>query len=375
MSEIRHDWLADRWVIFAPERSGRPDEYEASRADYEIRESRLRCPFCPGNENETPQPLFVIPSRPSKDSPSEWRVRVVPNKYPALETIEYSSEFNVSLQEILERSFTVADREDPNESPSERGKGPCDKLESLLFHRRTLIGAHEVIIEAPEHHQELSQLSEEQLRMVIEAYRQRLAYWQCNPTLQYAVVFKNVGADAGASLVHPHSQLIATSFVPPDIARLCHRMNHFLDEQEECYGCVVARMEKQKKERVVLESDSFIAYCPYAASLPFSIAITPKTHQHSFALLSDEGCAEFAKVLRSILRANASIHPKTAYNFVLHTSPFHQHWEACYHWRLEIFPRLTKVAGFEWGSNCFINTVYPELAAKQLRNSLDLQGK
>ncbi len=279
MSEIRHDWLADRWVIFAPERSGRPDEYESSNSDYDVRESRLRCPFCPGNESETPQPLFVIPACPTKESPSDWRVRVVPNKYPALETVESNPDEELSLQDIIGRTHAHSgpDHEHQTTSnPLRIEKGTLGKLESLLFHRRTLVGAHEVIIETPEHHKDLSQLSEDQLRMVVEAYRQRLGYWQVNPSLQYAVVFKNVGADAGASLVHPHSQLIATSFVPPDIARLCHRMNHFLNEQDECYGCVVARMEKQKKERVVLESDSFLAYCPFAASLPFSITITPK---------------------------------------------------------------------------------------------------
>lgn len=350
MSEIRHDWLGDRWVIFAPERNGRPDEFHLDPSSHPQPKSNVECPFCPGNESETPPSRLVIPEPSNSGSPS-WSVRVVPNKYPALETIDAS---NHSI-DLCQSSW-----------PSPVGDRSPGDLEAILLHRRSLVGAHEVIVETPDHHCDLSEMPVDQIDRILDAYQQRLVHWNANPTLQYAVIFKNVGPDAGASLAHPHSQLIATSFVPPDVARLCQRMESFHNQSGSCYVCSMNQIELRKRERVVLRSEHFLAYCPFASLLPYSIVIAPIQHSSSFHLIRPSIRSELAAMLRKVLTAQAKLHHNMAYNYILHTSPFGAQWERCFHWRLEIFPRLTKVAGFEWGSNCFINPILPELSAAQL---------
>ncbi len=356
MSETRYDWLADRWVIFAPHRSQRPDEFvTVGPINYS---ANAVCPFCLGQEHQTPGEVLALPRGAGLRIP--WQVRVVPNKYPALEP----------LPEFLEQPSYKHYR---GEGVSLKQTGSVATLvttelpkTSVLFNRRKLQGAHEVIIESPEHLNSLTEVSESHALLVFEAYRRRLIHWRAHDSLHYSVVFKNVGPEAGASLSHTHSQLIATNFVPPDVQRSCERQQQYRESHARGYFEDMIAQELIAKDRIVLQSPNFVAVVPFASQIPYFIWIIPRVQQARFEEVSDKKLAEFSTIVRRVLRALETLFPNVAYNFVLHTSPFNECWDRVFHWRMEVFPRLTKVAGFEWGSDCFINPVLPEFAAKQL---------
>jgi UDPglucose--hexose-1-phosphate uridylyltransferase len=189
--------------------------------------------------------------------------------------------------------------------------------------------------------------------------------------LHYAVIFKNVGSDAGASLTHTHSQLIATNFVPPDVTRSCRRLLLYRETYGVTYFTDVLTKELAAGNRIVLESKNFVVLTPFASQIPYFTWILPKKREARFEEISDDDLKELAIVTRRVLRAMETLFPQAAYNFVVHTSPFDPCWDEVFQWRLEIFPRLTKVAGFEWGSDCFINPVLPEVASSELSKHLD----
>jgi UDPglucose--hexose-1-phosphate uridylyltransferase len=359
MSETRYDWLADRWVIFAPHRSQRPDEFVMTSSPSSAMSKP--CPFCMGQESQTPSEVLVLPRRSVARQP--WLVRVVPNKYPALEP----------LPEFFDRSKFDNVTEVPESlsyaSPtSDRGNVATIEIAktSVLFDRRKLQGAHEVIIESPEHLNSLTELSESHALLVFEAFRKRLIHWRAHDSLHYSVVFKNMGPEAGASLSHTHSQLIATNFVPPDVQRSCQRQQEYLDTHQRGYFEDMIAQELAAKERIILQSPNFVAVVPFASQIPYFVWVLPRVRQARFEEVNDRILAEFTTIVRRMLRALETLFPNVAYNFVLHSSPFSPCWDQVFHWRMEIFPRLTKVAGFEWGSDCYINPVLPEFAAKEL---------
>ncbi|MCU0707666.1 MAG: DUF4921 family protein [Pirellula sp.] len=367
MNEMRHDWLSDRWVIYAPNRTTRPDDYD--RTSHIEPESRLRCPFCRGSEHETPEATLVLPSPDWESTRStrqgdlsrtraEWLVRVVPNKFPAVTygppPIGWS---HPDVDEIRERRIGELNDSDPASARP-------------LFIKRSTVGAHEVIIESPQHVTSLTQLSDDHTQLVFEAYRQRLKYWRARREMKYAVVFKNYGADAGATLVHSHSQLICTSFIPSDVLRIQKRLALYHETHERCYVCSVLEKEIEARERVVRETDHCVAICPFASRFPFSVSILPKRHRARYEDCSTEELADLSKMVRVILRAIEAEHPRCAYNLVLQTSHFDHELPDAFHWRLKVIPRLSKIAGFEWSSDCFINTVLPEAAAQSLRNRI-----
>jgi UDPglucose--hexose-1-phosphate uridylyltransferase len=223
-----------------------------------------------------------------------------------------------------------------------------------------------VIIEAPNHIQSITQLPTEHTALIFEAYQERLRYWRSVHAMRYAVVFKNNGADAGASLVHAHSQLICTDFLPTDVLKTQLRSNEYFQSHRRCYACDVLEKEIQASQRIVAQTDSFVALCPFASRLPYSVSILPIEHQSAFEECSPCQLVELARLVQWTLRSIECEHPQTAYNYVLQTAPLDAHNPAAFHWRLKVLPRLIKVAGFEWSSDCYINTVLPEEAAKAL---------
>jgi UDPglucose--hexose-1-phosphate uridylyltransferase len=364
MSETRYDWLADRWVIFAPRRNNRPDEF-ATAGQIEPSTPANNCPFCSGNEGLTPGAVFTLPpQRARKQRQSQpWLVRVVPNKYPALNRLQNVPGLPQSLSDLnAEFMQQPIEREaDDNDTNSD---------ESILFRRRTIRGAHEVIVESPDHVASMSSLDDRHTYFVFDAYRQRLNYWRAHNALHYAVIFKNVGYDAGASIYHTHSQLIAANFVPPDVLRSCQRMQQYHSIYDRGYFRDVLDHELEYGERIIARTRNFVVLSPFASHLPYTILILPKQASARFEEINDAMLNEFALLTRQVLRALESVLPGAAYNFVLHTSPFHDYWDNVFHWRMELFPRLTRVAGFEWGSDCFINPIIPEEAAVKLRNNI-----
>ncbi len=344
MNEMRYDWLGDRWVIFAPNRILRPDNYrDTSRPKSNPlsfaptdRITDDQCPFCAGHEQQTPPPTLVL----KNPSAHDWSVRVVPNKFPAFDSA--------------------------NDSPLCTDPQCTSANNSDLFLRKQTRGGHEVIIEAPNHIQSITQLPTEHAALIFEAYQERLRYWRSVHAMRYAVVFKNNGADAGASLVHAHSQLICTDFLPTDVLKTQLRSNEYFQTHRRCYACDVLEKEIQSNERIVAQTDSFVALCPFASRLPYSVSILPIQHQSAFEECSPCQLVELARLVQSTLRSIECEHPQAAYNYVLQTAPLDDHNPAAFHWRLKVLPRLIKVAGFEWSSDCYINTVLPEEAAKAL---------
>ena len=389
MSETRYDWLADRWVIFAPHRSQRPDEFKDSLLSPS---PNVSCPFCAGQEAQTPETLLRLPRQSAGSKRNQpWLVRVVPNKYPALVPLEtlphsrhvvaigHASELGATPGYDSSRQsewnplevFSSANDSNPNSRAPSNENGTTIDLDQPsstepLFARRSIRGAHEVIIESPDHFHSLTQLSVAHTELVFEAFRRRLVHWRAHDSLHYAVVFKNVGSDAGASLTHSHSQLIATNFVPPDVTRSCRRLLLYRETYGVSYFTDVLTKELAAQNRIVLETRNFVVLTPFASQIPYFMWILPKKSEARFEEVSDEDLKELASVTRRVLRAMETLLPQAAYNFVLHTSPFDPCWDEVFHWRMEIFPRLTKVAGFEWGSDCFINPVLPEVAASEL---------
>lgn len=381
MNETRYDWLTDRWVIFAPNREERPDQFKLnSRA---VPSGGIECPFCIGFEHETPHPTLVLPEydsdattsnrkpAPSASSPRPWKVRVVPNKYPA---VPRSNAPDALVPELGENFSIVEHADFRSPSAVESRLSPHVSTATLegsqIFQRRRPLGGHEVIIESPNHVDSITALPIDHIAMVFEAYRRRLVYWRAQSDMKYAVVFKNFGSDAGASLFHSHSQLISLDFVPRDIERIQERLGLYLRQFGRCYLCEMIEEEVLREERVLLKTEHFVAICPFASRFPFSFSVVPRQHRDSFEEITAEEIQDLANVAKRTLQALEAARPSASYNFVLQTSPFQSCQKESSHWRLRIIPRLSKVAGFEWGSDCFINTITPELAAAILREHL-----
>jgi len=390
-SEMRHDWLADRWVIVAPQRTQRPNDY-VFRPPVALDSSN--CPFCIGHEAHTPDAVASYHSKRVSES-GKWKVRVVPNKFPAvnaslqaagmLQTVADAGAESVvelasdqdSLREPLgmvrelgtdtgQHPLSTAILQRHDRQPQEIN-GHVQDSAIDLFRRRGLTGGHEVIVESPLHLQSISQLDRETTHLVFTAYRDRLRYWLDDCELAYAVVFKNVGLDAGASLAHTHSQLIATDILPTDVARSIKRMQLFMKKESACLFCRMTEDELEQAVRIVEHTPEFISFCPFASRLPSMITILPKQHQSSFQALDNRQLEELSWLTHRLVRRLERCYPETAYNFIIHTAPHALRDAEYFHWRMELFPRITKVAGFEWGSDCYINPLAPENAAQALR--------
>jgi len=328
-SELRKDPLSQRWVIIAADRAKRPTDFEI---EAEAPPPAFD-PFAPGNEDKTPNEIAAYRGPGSAPNKPGWRVRVVPNKFPALQ---------------IEGSL------------NKRGEGIYDRMQG--------IGAHEVIIDAPQTVRSFTALSDEQVQEMIWMYRDRLVDLRRDKRLKYGMVFKNVGAPAGATVFHSHSQLIVTPIVPFDVQEKLDSCRRFFEYRGRCLICDMVAQELEQKSRLVIDSGMFLAFQPFAPRTPFETFIVPKTHESHFEAIQQQGCEELAFILR---RAVARIEKglgKVSYNYMLYTSPFDSGPAPHFHWHIEIVPRLTRQAGFEWGTGFHINPVPPEEAAAFLRS-------
>ena len=390
-SELRHDWLSDRWVIIAPQRTERPDDFARSFEQpnpspvFAEDPTRANCPFCRGHETETPPPLAVYSLGGGHDpvGSEPWHVRVVPNKFPAVngvQSLKFPGMGVEGVGNLFDPTGSHAHTNSPYSNTPYGSKAVLGQPGSThteveassrpvidLFQARHVTGAHEVIIESPLHLCSLTQLDRCTTTLIFRAYRDRLQYWSRCLDIAYSVVFKNVGQDAGASLVHTHSQLIATNILPTDVRRAVERMELFHHTEGDCLFCRMLVDELEENVRLVAQTSDFVAFCPFASRLPSLVTIVPRDHQSAFESTSDEGLEQLAWLVHRMLRSIERCYPQAAYNYVLHTAPQGKRESPAFHWRLELFPRLTRVAGFEWGSDCFINPLPPELAAHRLR--------
>ncbi len=328
MPEFRKDPVSDHWVIIAPNRAARPEQFAAHRSN-RVPE---RCPFCRGHEADTPEAVATYGRHGLVSAGSEWQVRVVQNKYPALE--------------MVERPLTIS---------------------SALYEVGPGFGAHEVIVETPDHVVSFGDLDLPQAELVFLAFRDRLLHLRADPRIAYGQLFKNSGAAAGASLEHAHSQLIGTPIIPTQIQAELARSQAYFDRHGRCVFCAMIDEELSVGARVVIESQAFLAFCPFASQFPYEIWVLPKQHSCRFESAEDGETRELARTVVEIARRIELALGNPAFNFLIHTSPFRLSPVSYFHWHLEFFPRLTKTAGFEWGAGDYINTVSPEDAARKLR--------
>jgi UDPglucose--hexose-1-phosphate uridylyltransferase len=329
MPELRRDPLTGRWVIISTDRRKRPNDFRLERATLLGKD---QCPFCPGRESLTPPEILAYRSDGSAANTPGWDVRVVPNKFPALQV-----------------------------------EGTLDRAGEGMFDRMSGIGAHEVIIETPHHGRTLAAMSEEEIVRVLWAYRERMLDLKRDFRLKYVLVFKNHGAAAGATLEHTHSQLIALPIVPSLVRLELDGARRHFEVKERCVFCDIVRQELADGRRVILENADIIALAPYAPRFAFETWLLPKRHGARFEEAPRHQYEGLASILKSVLQRMDRALELPPYNLIVHSSPFSETTDDYFHWHIEVMPTLTRVAGFEWGTGFYINPSSPEEAAEVLR--------
>jgi UDPglucose--hexose-1-phosphate uridylyltransferase len=326
--ELRKDPVTGRWVIISTDRSRRPSDFSRERASVK---GGGFCPFCPGNESKTPPEILAY--RPHENG-NGWNLRVVPNKFPALGI-----------------------------------EGDLDRQADGMFDKMNGIGAHEVVIETPNHMATLATMPVKGVEDLLWAFRDRILDLKQDRRFKYILVFKNHGEAAGASLEHPHSQLIALPILPKQVLEELEGAKRYFANKERCIFCDIIRQENEARVRVAAENQDFVTLSPYAPRFPFETWILPKRHESAFENAPSNVYENLARMLRTVLNKAARVLDDPAYNLVLHTSPVQEDTHDYYHWHLEIIPKLTKTAGFEWGTGFYINPTPPEEAARFLRDA------
>ncbi len=329
MPELRRDPVVGRWVIISSDRGARPRDFERTPAP---KTSAALCPFCPGQELMTPREILAYRPQPSEPNGPGWTVRVIPNKFPALQV-----------------------------------EGDLGREGIGIYDRMNGVGAHEVIIETPNHRETLAELPTKQIEDMLWAYRDRVVDLKKDVRFRFILLFKNHGIGAGATLEHSHSQLIALPIVPTNVGEELDACRAHYREKERCLYCDILRQELTDGSRIVAENPEFVTVTPYAPRFPFEMWILPKRHAAYFEESQRAQFEFLAPILSETLRRMDRVLAKPAYNYILHTSPLHEASGPYYHWHVEIIPKLTQVAGFEWGTGFYINPVSPEEAAKALR--------
>jgi UDPglucose--hexose-1-phosphate uridylyltransferase len=333
MPELRKDPVVGRWVIIAAERAKRPQDFIPLGNTHTTPEGRENCPFCPGAERATPPEIMAY--RPDRSAPNTpgWTLRVVPNKYPALQ---------------IEGDL------DP------RGEGIYDRLNG--------IGAHEVIIETTDHDATLATMPSPEVEDMFRAFAERMTDLENDRRVKYIQIFKNVGESAGASLEHPHCQLIATPVVPKRITEELTSSLSYFEYKERCVFCDIVRQESEDGRRLIFADDVFSSFVPFAPRFPFETQIIPRDHKSSFRKIVAEEIKHLALHVKLVIQKMDGLLGTPPYNMVLHTAPCGLDELRHYHWHVEIIPKLAMVAGFEWGTGFYINPTIPEQAAKDLRD-------
>lgn len=328
--------MTGRWISVAPERGGRPrDRRQPADGDAD-REHDPECPFCPGNEEELPEILWELPGPVAPG----WRVRAVPNRYPAFE------------------------------APSDDGTGQlANGLSEIHASAIEARGRQEVIIESPRHDARLATMTAEELEAVVEGQHARYAvHADANPDGR-VVLFRNHGRPAGASLAHPHSQLVALPFVPPAVEKREARLEGFHEAQGRCLLCTTGDAGSGRAQRLVTETPGFRVLVPWAAEVPMEIWIVPRRHQAGFDECEPRERRELARILGRALACYRTLFGEPAYNYLLHSSPPARSGHPGHHWFAQLRPRLHQMAGFELGSGIVINPSLPEADAEVLRDS------
>lgn len=322
MGEIRQNKVTKQWVIYAPARRKRPQDYQQPHKESkDLPDFDPACPFCPGNEHKLTSIVMELPNQEL----NHWQTRVIPNKFPALT---------------------------PNQDVNRFTQG--------MYMTMPGHGSHEVIIESPRHNRDIAQMSTAEVGSIIETYHKRYVDLMKAPQNMMTLIFRNHGLQAGASLSHPHSQVIVTPMVPHHIRYREEEAQRYFDDWGRCVFCDILMFELQDQQRVIFENQSFVSFVPFAAAVPFEIWIMPKQHQASFSHISDIEKADLSLALHQILLNLSQKLQDPDYNYVINTAAQYRAGEPQLHWYLQIQPKLTTPAGFEMGSGICINPSIPE---------------
>ncbi|HBH00907.1 MAG TPA: galactose-1-phosphate uridylyltransferase [Candidatus Rokubacteria bacterium] len=330
MSAIRQDPTTREWVIVAPTRARRPHTPPAAAPAAPPPEAA--CPFCPGNEASTPPGLLRLPG----PGGGGWAVRVIPNKFGAL----------APGGELVRRECAP------------------------LFREMDGVGHHEVIVETPRHDGTMPRMTDAEVELVLRAYQTRYKALRGDGRVKYIIIFKNHGERAGTSLSHPHSQLVATPVPPMQMRRKYEVATAHFDDTGRCLYRDLVEAELEAKDRLVLQTDRFVVFHPYASRAPFETWIAPKRHEPSFVQVSAEDLVGLARVLRRTLATLGAVLGEHDFNYILHSAPVEDEAKHYYLWHIQILPRLQTIAGFELGSGIFITTMAPEESASLVRGAL-----
>jgi UDPglucose--hexose-1-phosphate uridylyltransferase len=329
MSELRRDPVVGRWVIVDTDHPNTPSDFEYEQY---IPKGGL-CPFCYGNELMTPPEIESFRDPSTKPNTSGWQVRVVPNKFPALQI-----------------------------------EGDLDRRGTGIYDMSNGVGAHEVLIETPYHNKDIPELLNSEVESFISMTCRRAVDLIKDKRFKYIMIFRNYGKAAGASLEHPHTQIVALPMVPKNVAEEIKGAENYFEYRERCIFCDIIRQEAQDKERIILENKHFISFCPFVSRFPFEIWIIPKKHNGYFCHMIDEEVPALADILKNTIAKVKKVFVNLSYNFIIHSSPVNGDSNVeYYHWHIEFMPKLTRVAGFEWGTGFYIDPTSPELAAKYLK--------
>ncbi len=336
MSELRQDPLIHRWIIVATERTRRPREFAEHGNPLPVPQVD---PFEEGQEKLTPPEIYAVRPDGSPPNGPGWKVRVVPNRFPALHV-----------------------------------EGNIDKEGDGLYDRMNGIGAHEVVIETPRRGEQIEDQPLEGVTEVIRTYRARMSDLHRDARLRYVLIFKNFGAQAGATMTHAHSQIIATPVTPQVVKEKLIGAQAYFDRKERNIFEDILRQELRDARRIVYQNGAFVAYCPYASRFPFELCVMPRRQSPDFYSLGDAETVQFADILKTCLLKLRRGLNQPQYNLIIHTAPARYpkrgYWttiEQDFRWHVEITPRLTQIAGFEMGTGFFINPVLPEEAAAFLK--------
>jgi len=326
MSELRLNLITREWVVIATERAKRPEEFRKLKNKKNLPEYLDSCPFCPGNEQRTPDEIMRIPYGDG------WKIRVTPNKFSALSP------------------------DVKRERKNEGGR-----------HIITGFGKHEVIIESPVHNMSIANMPVDDIKNIIMTYRERFDAIYQEPGIEHVIIFKNYGEGAGTSLLHPHSQIIGTPVTPLQVRHRIEEGMRYFDNTGGCLMCSCLNDEISDGRRIILNTGHFVTFVPFAAISPFHTWIFPKRHCATFSSITEEEVNDLARHLKTILRKFYAGLEDPDFNYVIRSENPKECKSEYFHWYISIVPRITQTAGFELGSGMFINTSIPEESAEFLR--------
>jgi len=326
MAELRREPVARRWVVILTAETKDPKDYLVFKKPYREIEPIEPCPFCPGNETLTPEQILAI----EEGGEGKWTVRVVPNKFPFF-----------------------------------RIEGELDRRPEGMYDLMNAIGAHEIVIETPDHGGAWGRMGPDQIQRVLKAYRERSSDLARDRRFRQILILKN---HPGVFYLHPHSHVLAMPVIPGRIDEEVWGALDYSGRKERCIFCDIIKEEITSGKRVILETPHFLSFCPFASRYPFETWIIPRRHSPDFVSIRDEEMWDLASLMETVFDRLLRLLKDPPYSFAIHSSPVQEKYHRSeYHWHMEIRPRIGLGEGFEWATGFFVNPTPPEVAASHLR--------